>query len=92
MAKCVLIIEDETNIVDILRYNLQQQGYDTLEAYDGETGLQLALSENPDLILLDIMLPKMNGFDVCEGIRTAGKSTPILMLTDRKSTRLNSSH
>jgi len=84
MAKCVLIVEDETNIVDILRYNLQQHGYDTLEAYDGETGLQLALSENPDLILLDIMLPKMNGFDVCEGIRSAGKSTPILMLTARE--------
>jgi len=84
MAKCVLIVEDETNIVDILRYNLQQQGYATLEAYDGETGLQLALSENPDLILLDIMLPKMNGFDVCEGIRAAGKSTPILMLTARE--------
>ena len=84
MAKCVLIVEDETNIVDILRYNLQQQGYATLEAYDGETGLHLALTENPDLILLDIMLPKMNGFDVCEGIRAAGKSTPILMLTARE--------
>ena len=84
MAKYVLIIEDETNIVDILRYNLQQHGYDTLEALDGEAGLRLALDENPDLILLDIMLPKMNGFDVCQSIRSAGKSTPIIMLTARE--------
>lgn len=84
MSKRILIVEDETNIVDILRYNLQQQGYETLEAYDGEAGLKLALDEKPDLILLDIMLPKKNGFDVCRGVREAGYATPIIMLTARE--------
>ena len=59
--KRVLIVDDEKNIVNILKFNLQKEGYDTLEAYDGEAGLQLALQENPDLILLDVMLPKMIG-------------------------------
>ena len=63
--KRVLIVDDEKNIVNILKFNLQKEGYDTLEAYDGEAGLQLALQENPDLILLDVMLPKMIGWDVC---------------------------
>ena len=58
MKKRVLIVEDEKNIVDILSFNLVREGYETLEAYDGETGLQLALEQNPDLILLDLMLPK----------------------------------
>ena len=69
MKKRVLIVEDEKNIVDILSFNLNREGYDTLEAYDGEAGLQLALEQNPDLILLDLMLPKMNGFDVCRAVR-----------------------
>lgn len=56
--KRVLIVDDEKNIVNILKFNLQKEGYDTLEAYDGEAGLQLALQENPDLILLDVMLQK----------------------------------
>ena len=54
--KTVLIVEDEKNIVDILKFNLQRAGYQTLEAYDGEDGLAQALSANPDLILLDVML------------------------------------
>ena len=65
MNKKILIVEDEKNIVDILSFNLSKEGYNTLEAYDGESGLQLALEQDPDLILLDLMLPKMNGFDVC---------------------------
>ena len=84
MKKRVLIVEDEKNIVDILSFNLTREGYDTLEAYDGEAGLQLALEQNPDLILLDLMLPKMNGFDVCRTIRAEGRSTPIVMLTARE--------
>ena len=67
--KTILIVEDEKNIVDILRFNLQREGYDTVEAYDGEAGLSLARSVKPDLILLDVMLPKMNGFDVCQTLR-----------------------
>ena len=82
--KTVLIVEDEKNIVDILSFNLSKEGYNTLEAYDGESGLQLALEQDPDLILLDLMLPKMNGFDVCRSVRDAGRATPIIMLTARE--------
>ena len=84
MGKTILIVEDEQNIVDILSFNLSREGYDTLEAYDGPTGLQLALEQNPDLILLDLMLPGMDGFDVCRRVRQSGASTPILMLTARE--------
>ena len=84
MGKKVLIVEDEQNIVDILSFNLSRDGYDTLEAYDGPTGLQLALEQNPDLVLLDLMLPGMDGFDVCRKIRESGSATPIIMLTARE--------
>ena len=84
MGKTVLIVEDEQNIVDILSFNLSREGYDTLEAYDGPTGLQLALEQNPDLILVDLMLPGMNGFDVCAKIRQSGNAIPIIMLTARE--------
>ena len=84
MGKTILIVEDEKNIVDILVYNLTKEGYTTLEAYDGDAGLQLALEQDPDLILLDLMLPQKNGFDVCREIRQAGRTTPILMLTARE--------
>ena len=84
MGKTVLIVEDEQNIVDILAFNLSREGYDTIEAYDGVTGLQLALEHNPDLILLDLMLPGMNGFEVCRRIRETGSTTPVLMLTARE--------
>ena len=82
--KTVLIVEDEKNIVDILRFNLQREGYQTLEAYDGESGLALAVSSNPDLILLDVMLPKMNGFDVCKSLRSQGSNVPVIILTARE--------
>ena len=84
MAKTILIVEDEQNIVDILSFNLRREGYETMEAYDGPTGLELALTKNPDLILLDLMLPGMNGFQVCKQIRASGSSIPILMLTARE--------
>lgn len=84
MANTILIVEDETNIVDILSFNLEREGYNTIEAYDGQTGLQLAREQNPDLILLDLMLPKMNGFDVCRQLRADGCATPIIMLTARE--------
>ena len=76
MNKRILIVEDEKNIVDILSFNLSKEGYETLEAYDGEAGLQLALEQNPDLILLDLMLPKMNGFDVCRSLRRENRQGP----------------
>ena len=84
MGKKILIVEDEQNIVDILSFNLGRDGYDTLEAYDGVTGLQLALEQNPDLVLLDLMLPGMDGFDVCKKIRESGSAIPIIMLTARE--------
>ena len=84
MGKTILIIEDEQSIVDILSFILVKEGYDTIEALDGPTGLQLALEQNPDLVLLDLMLPKMDGFAVCEKIRKAGCTVPIVMLTARE--------
>ena len=82
--KTVLIVEDERAIVEILKFNLQREGYDTLEALDGETGLELGISADPDLILLDVMLPKMNGFEICERLRESGSTAPIIMLTARE--------
>ena len=78
--KTILIVDDEKPIVDILVYNLQKEGYDTLEANDGVTAVELALTNKPDLILLDIMLPKMDGLSVCKRIRHS-LNVPILMLT-----------
>ena len=83
MAKTILIVEDEQNIVDILSFNLSREGYQTLEALDGPTGLQLALEQNPDLILLDLMLPGMDGFHICKRIR-AEKEVPILMVSAKR--------
>ena len=84
MRKKILVIEDEKNIVDILVFNLIREGYDTLEAYDGATGLRLALEQDPDLILLDLMLPEMDGFEVCRRLRGEGRATPVIMLTARE--------
>jgi len=84
LEKKILIVEDEKNIVDILNFNLTREGYTTMEAYDGEEGLQLALEADPDLILLDLMLPRLNGFDVCRAIREAKLTTPVIMLTARE--------
>ena len=84
MGKKILVVEDERNIVDILTFNLIREGYETLEALDGAAGLRLALDEDPDLILLDLMLPKMDGFQVCRTLRERGRATPIIMLTARE--------
>jgi len=78
--KTILIVDDEQPIVDILVYNLKKEGYNTLEANDGLTAVNIALSKQPDLILLDIMLPKMDGLTVCKQIRSK-LNVPILMLT-----------
>jgi len=80
--KTILIVDDEKPIVDILVYNLQKEGYNTIEANDGITAVEMALSKKPDLILLDIMLPKMDGLTVCKKVRTT-LNVPILMLTAR---------
>ncbi|MEE8378282.1 MAG: response regulator transcription factor [Candidatus Aminicenantaceae bacterium] len=77
----IIIIEDEESILMALEDNLKLEGYSVSSALDGETGLTKVMENNYDLIILDIMLPKMNGFDVCKRIRQEGISTPILMLT-----------
>ena len=77
----ILIIEDEPNIRELVLYNLSQNGYKGLAAEDGIQGLAMARSEKPDLILLDIMLPGKNGYDICKELRAEGSKTPIIMLT-----------
>ena len=78
--KTILIVDDEKPIVDILVYNLEKEGYNTLEANDGLAAIEIATTKKPDLILLDIMLPKMDGLTVCKKIRSS-LNVPILMLT-----------
>jgi DNA-binding response OmpR family regulator len=79
----ILVIEDEKDIVRLLKYNLEKEGYVTLTAHDGEAGLDLARKDKPDLILLDLMLPKMDGMQVCRAIRQDSQ-VPIIMLTAKK--------
>ena len=82
--KTVLIVEDEKSIVDIVRFNLEKEGYAVLTTYDGEAGLAAAREGKPDLILLDVMLPKMIGFDVCRILRGEGDNVPVIILTARE--------
>lgn len=82
MDKKVLIVDDEKNIVEIIAFNLKKEGYKILKAEDGTEGVKLTMEENPDLILLDIMMPKMDGYEACKKIREK-KNTPIIMLTAR---------
>jgi two-component system response regulator VicR len=84
VAKTILVVDDEKNIVDILTFNLEREGYRVLCAYDGKKGLELALGASPDLVLLDVMLPYMNGFEVCREIRLRDKLTPVILLTARE--------
>jgi len=79
----ILVIEDEKDIVRLLKYNLEKQGYEVLAAYDGEAGLALARKEKPELILLDLMLPKVDGIEVCRLLRQDSK-VPVIMLTAKK--------
>lgn len=79
-AKTILIVDDEQPIVDILVYNLRKEGYNTIEASDGITALNMALEQKPDLILLDIMLPKLDGLSVCKRVKNS-MNIPVLMLT-----------
>ncbi len=83
MDKKVLVVDDEKPIVEILKLNLQKENYEVYEAYDGEEALLKAKTVQPDLILLDVMLPKIDGFTVCRKIRETS-SVPILMLTARE--------
>jgi DNA-binding response OmpR family regulator len=85
MAQSILIVEDDTNLRGILRDSLAEEGYDVSEAKDGEEGLALALSKKPDIILLDIVLPAMDGLAVLTQIRKDeawGKNAKVIMLTN----------
>jgi two-component system OmpR family response regulator len=79
MAK-ILIVEDDRNLLDILKYNLRKEGYNAVTAIDGAEALDVARREKPDLIILDVMLPKLSGFEVCRILRKE-MTVPILMLT-----------
>ena len=78
--KLILVVDDEQPIIDILVYNLKKEGYDIIEANDGVTAVNLALEKKPDLILLDIMLPRMDGLSVCKRVKNS-LNIPIIMLT-----------
>jgi two-component system OmpR family response regulator len=82
MKNKILVVEDDPNILEALRYNLGKEGYDTFTAVDGVQALEAARASKPDLIILDIMLPKMSGFEVCRILRNE-KAVPIIMLTAR---------
>lgn len=79
--KKILIIEDEPNIRELVLYNLKANGYEGIQAEDGIMGITMVHREKPDLILLDIMLPGKNGYDICKELREEGNNTPIIMLT-----------
>lgn len=85
MSQTILIVEDEPSIVTLLKYNLEQQNFLTDVAYDGEEAIELFKINDYDLIILDIMLPKMDGMKVCKAIRTINKHIPIIMLTAKDS-------
>lgn len=82
MAK-ILIVDDEQDIVELISYNLEKEGFKTVKAYDGEAAFRLVKTQKPDLVILDLMLPQMNGLDVCRTIRRNSEtaSLPIIMLT-----------
>jgi len=81
--KTILVVDDEQSIMELLVFNLQKEGYNTLQAYDGVTAVDMAINEKPDLILLDVMIPKLDGISVCKKIRYALNisNIPILMIS-----------
>lgn len=82
MSQTVLVVDDEENIVNIIAFNLKKEGYEVLTASDGEEAVEIACSKQPNLILLDIMMPKMDGYEACKKIREK-YNMPIIMLTAR---------
>lgn len=82
MSKKILVVDDEKAIADIIKFNLKKEGYEVITAGDGEEGVIKAFTENPDLIPLDIMMPKIDGYEACKRIREK-LSIPIIMLTAR---------
>ena len=83
MSGRILVVDDEAHIVEFVRGYLERDGYEVLSAFDGETALDLATREQPDLLVLDVMLPGKSGFDVLRSLRSLGAKTPVIMLTAR---------
>ncbi|WML59495.1 response regulator transcription factor [Neobacillus sp. PS2-9] len=81
MKNKVLVVDDEQSIVTLLQYNLEQSGFEVLTAMDGQEGKEIAETESPDIIVLDLMLPKLDGMEVCKQLRQKNIMIPILMLT-----------
>jgi two-component system alkaline phosphatase synthesis response regulator PhoP len=79
----ILIVDDEQDIVELLSYNLEKEGFKTVKAFDGEAALKIVKTQKPDMVILDLMLPKMNGLDVCRALRSNPETAnlPIIMLT-----------
>jgi two-component system alkaline phosphatase synthesis response regulator PhoP len=84
MKNKVLVVDDEQSIVTLLQYNLEQSGFEVITAMDGEEGKRLAETETPDIIVLDLMLPKLDGMEVCKQLRQKNVMVPILMLTAKE--------
>lgn len=80
MGKTILVVEDDATLLDLLRYNLSKEGYEVLTARDGQSALATAREQKPDMLVLDIMLPELDGLEVCRILRKE-TSVPILMLT-----------
>lgn len=84
MSEKILVVDDERPIAEILRYNLEKEGFEVLTAYDGDQAVEMALTELPDVVILDIMLPGRDGFEACKAIRSRS-SVPIIMLTAKEA-------
>lgn len=86
MSKKILVVEDDTSLANLLQHRLKKMGYNVMYAHDGYTGLKLAQKENPDLIVLDVLLPKINGYKICRLLKfdEKYKHIPIIMLTSRE--------
>jgi DNA-binding response OmpR family regulator len=88
VQETVLIVDDEEILLETIAFNLEKSGFKTLKASDGNSGLALALQEKPSLVILDVMLPGMTGWDICRALRESPefpKNTPIIMLTARSA-------
>ena len=85
MTRTILVVDDEKKIVGILKAYLEKEGYQVITAYDGRSALELARSHSPDLIILDLMLPEVSGWDVCRELRQRSE-VPVIMLTARDDT------
>ena len=90
LQNTLLIVDDEPLLVETIAFNLEKAGFVVLKAFDGESGLSQALEAKPQLLILDVMLPQLSGWDVCRALRSSssyGQNVPILMLTARGETR-----